>query len=247
MSALRCRLLPPAEADGPWQMAADQALLETAAEAGTASLRFYTWPRATLSLGYFQPAALRQADARLAALPWVRRPSGGEALVHDREVTYAVALPPGPAWQPRGGSWLWRMHGIIAEALADLGVKARPCGEGEERRLGPVLCFLHQTPADLLVAGGKVVGSAQRKQRGALMQHGGTLLAASPATPHLPGIAELSGRMLAPAEVAAAVAERFRLVTGAALEPADWADAERARVAELVATRYTQPAWNEKR
>jgi lipoate-protein ligase A len=247
VTATACRLLPPVEADGPWHMAADQALLESAAETGAAALRFYTWPRATLSLGYFQPEPVRRADARLAALPWVRRPSGGEALVHDREVTYALALPPGPAWQRRGASWLWRMHGVIAEALADLGVTARPYGEGEERRLGEVLCFLHQTPADLLVGGAKVVGSAQRKQRGALLQHGAILLAASPAAPQLPGIAELTGRRLPAPEVAAAVAERFGRATGAAVEPGDWSDAERRRVAELVATRYTQPAWNGKR
>jgi lipoyl(octanoyl) transferase len=242
-----CRLLPLVGADGPWQMAADQALLESAADAGAASLRFYTWPRATLSLGYFQPEVVRHSDARLEALPWVRRPSGGEALVHDREVTYALALPPGAPWQRRGESWLWRMHGIIAEVLADLGVTARPCGEGEGRRLGEVLCFLHQTPADLLVGGAKVVGSAQRKQRGALMQHGGILLAASPAAPQLPGVEELTGRLLTPQEVAAAVAGRFGRATGAAVEPGDWSDAERRRIAELVATRYTQPAWNSKR
>jgi lipoate-protein ligase A len=240
-----CRLLPLTEADGPWNMAADQTLLESAATARTAALRFYTWPRATLSLGYFQPAAARRADARLEALPWVRRPSGGEALVHDREVTYALALPPGSPWQRRGDSWLWRMHGVIAEALADLGVMSRPCAE--ERRLGEVLCFLHQTPADLLVAGAKVVGSAQRKQRGALMQHGGILLAAGPAAPQLPGIAELTGRHLTPPEVAAAVAERFGRATGAAVGAGDWSAAEQERIAELVATRYTQPAWNDKR
>ena len=118
---------------------------------------------------------------------------------------------------------------------------------GEERKLGEVLCFLHQTPADLLVGGAKVVGSAQRKQRGALMQHGGILLAASPASPQLPGIAELTGRRLTPQEVAAAVARRFGRATGWAVEPGDWSDAERRRIAELVVTRYTQPAWNGKR
>jgi lipoate-protein ligase A len=228
-------------------MAADQALLESASGAWAISLRFYTWPRATLSLGYFQPEAVRHSDARLEALPWVRRPSGGEALVHDREVTYALALPPGAPWQRRGESWLWRMHGVIAAALADLGVQGRPCGEGEERRLGEVLCFLHQTPADLLVDGAKVVGSAQRMQRGALMQHGGILLAASPAAPQLPGITELTGRSLSPQEVVGAVAERFGRATGAAVVPGGWSDLERRRIAELVTTRYTQPAWNSKR
>jgi lipoate-protein ligase A len=79
------------------------------------------------------------------------------------------------------------------------------------------------------------------------MQHGGTLLAASPTAPQLPGLAELTGRRLRPAEVADAVAAQFRRGTGAAVEPGDWSDAERRRIAELVATRYTRPAWNSKR
>src|SRR5262245_26411902 len=88
------RLLPYAVADGPHNMAADEALLGSAV-AGTASLRFYGWSPPTLSLGYFQPEGVRRRDARLAGLPYVRRPSGGRTLVHDRELTYALALPPG--------------------------------------------------------------------------------------------------------------------------------------------------------
>ncbi|MFL5922767.1 MAG: lipoate--protein ligase family protein, partial [Gaiellaceae bacterium] len=67
-----CRLLPLAEGDGPWHMAADEVLLESAG-AGVASLRFYVWSRPTLSLGYFQPEAVRRSDPLLAELPWVRR------------------------------------------------------------------------------------------------------------------------------------------------------------------------------
>ena len=63
---------------------------------------------------------------------------------------------------------------------------------GEEKKLGPFLCFQHQTPGDLLVAGHKVVGSAQRRPHGATMQHGSILLRRSPHAPALPGIADLS-------------------------------------------------------
>ena len=73
---LSIRLLPFATADGAHNMAADEVLLESAV-AGVASLRFYTWTPATVSLGYFQPVRVRDDDARLAALPFVRRPSGG--------------------------------------------------------------------------------------------------------------------------------------------------------------------------
>src|SRR5947207_4428455 len=100
-------------------MAADEALLQSAL-AGKPSLRLYGWSEPTVSLGYFQPEAVRREDPRLAQLPYVRRPSGGGTLVHHHEVTYALALPPGPNWQSGAGKhlqfWLWRMHEIIAAA-----------------------------------------------------------------------------------------------------------------------------------
>src|SRR5262245_54161477 len=115
MSRRTCELFPFLTADGPAQMAADEALLEHAHATGGRALRFYTWEPATLSLGYFQPAAERLPDPRLAALPYVRRSTGGGAIVHDRELTYALAFPRG--WQPSGGStWTCQMHGLIRSA-----------------------------------------------------------------------------------------------------------------------------------
>src|SRR5829696_8825707 len=130
MSAIR--LLPWMTTDGPWNMAADEALLASAA-AGVASLRFYGWTEPTLSLGYFQPHAPARSLPALASLAWVRRPSGGLALVHHHEVTYALALPPGAAWQPAGQSWLIRMHEVIHEALLAFGVEARVCEQPVKR------------------------------------------------------------------------------------------------------------------
>src|SRR5467141_2181778 len=203
MAPIRCRLLPYAVADGPGQMAADEVLLESAA-AGIASLRFYGWSAATLSLGYFQSEQLRRTEKKLEALPYVRRPTGGATLVHHHEVTYALALPAGAPWQT-GESWLCRMHGIVAAALAGLGVTARLCSPTPEPPFAGVLCFQHFTPGDVLIGTAKVVGSAQRRQLGALMQHGGILLAASPHAPVLPGIRELSGRSLSVEETCTAV------------------------------------------
>jgi lipoyl(octanoyl) transferase len=247
VEALTCRLLPWEIADGPTNMAADDRLVRTAAEAGIASLRFYGWSPATLSLGYFQPAAVRLHDPLLAPLPFVRRPSGGATLVHHREVTYALALPPGTA--ASGTAWMARMHGIIASALANLDpVSAIHAAKGGETgRHGDVLCFQQFTAGDLLCAGMKVVGSAQRKYRRALLQHGSILLATSPHTPALPGLAELIGRRF-PAEIVAdAVADTFARETGWRLAPAPWSDAERRLVAELRCDQYATVAWNERR
>jgi lipoate-protein ligase A len=240
-----CRLLPYAVADGPHNMAADEVLLETAL-AGVASLRLYGWAEATVSLGYFQPERLRQADALVAGLSFVRRPSGGAALIHHHEITYALGLPPGPPWQT-AESWLCRMHTILTGALADLGVDASSCGRPAAEPFAGLLCFQHVTPGDLLVGAAKVVGSAQRRHRGALMQHGSVLLGTSPYAPALPGIDRLSGKVLAVEETCRAVVDRFTRATGWALTPADWAAAERVRVEELAATKYGQEAWNRKR
>ncbi|HTU19662.1 MAG TPA: lipoate--protein ligase family protein [Gemmataceae bacterium] len=226
-------------------MAADETLLEAAA--GTASFRLYGWTQPTLSLGYFQASAGSRAYPRLDEISWVRRPSGGAALVHHREVTYALALPAGLPWQKRGESWLKTMHLILRDALGGLGVSARLCGDTEEPKRGDVLCFLHHTPGDLLIGKAKIAGSAQHKQRGALMQHGSILLAASPFTPQLPGIRELTGTALSVELLCAAVTEQLRKHTGWALVSAEWTPQEKARIEELAVGKFSQPAWNSKR
>jgi lipoate-protein ligase A len=237
-------LLPYAVADGPHNMATDQVLLEAAA-AGVASLRFYGWSTATLSLGYFQPERLRRQDEHLAGLPYVRRPSGGATLVHHHEVTYALGLPAGLPWQT-GLPWLRRMHALIAAALQERGVDARLHDPAAAEQFPGFLCFGHLTPGDLLVGPAKVVGSAQRRQRRALLQHGAILLATSPYTPALPGIRELTGHSLTVPETCAAVRREFVRQTGWQLVDADATAAERQRIAEL-AVQYAQDSWNRKR
>ncbi|MHB1425191.1 MAG: lipoate--protein ligase family protein [Gemmataceae bacterium] len=246
MTRPHCRLLPFRVAEGSWNMAADEALLE-AAIVGTASFRFYGWSQPTLSLGYFQQAALTRSYPRLGELAWVRRASGGSALVHHLEATYALALPPGPPWQKIGDSWLRRMHGFLADALASLGVAVRLCGDREEKKLGDVLCFLHHTAGDLLIGESKVVGSAQRKQRGALLQHGSILFAASPWTPHLRGIRELAGVSLGAEILSDAAAMQLTRKSNWQLLVSEWTQKELERIDELARGKYFHPAWNEKR
>jgi lipoate-protein ligase A len=242
------RLLPFAPADGATNMAADEALLETAADRGLASLRFYTWTEPTLSLGYFQLAADRSEVPNLDRLTWVRRATGGAAIVHHQELTYALALPAGSAWQPPGEPWICRFHHVVRDVLAGRGVAGRMVVCGEERKLGEVLCFLHQTPGDLTVGGSKVAGSAQRKMRGALLQHGSLLLRRSEFAPELPGINDAAGRELfTPKEFAEELAGRFAADTGWAVVSGDWTDRERERVPIIRSGKYANPAWNRKR
>jgi lipoate-protein ligase A len=240
------RLLPYAEADGASNMAADEALVRSAVE-GIASLRFYGWTTATLSLGYFQPCALRLSDSQLALLPWVRRPSGGATLVHHHELTYALALPPGSPWQS-GMPWLLHMHRIITAALNELGLTESIDAVSEKpMRHGDVLCFQQYTTGDLLSGGKKVVGSAQRKYRQALMQHGSILLAQSEHTPALSGIRETTGVSLTVAQMQEAILHAFARDTGWRTDAGDWTQQEMEIVEELVTDKYATAEWNEKR
>jgi lipoate-protein ligase A len=113
--------------------------------------------------------------------------------------------------------------------------------------LGDALCFLHHTPGDLLLGAAKIVGSAQRKSRGALLQHGSVLLAQSRHTPALPGVSDLTGITLSVPDFCASFAELFTRDTGWPWGPGDWTTAERVRIDDLSATKYASPAWNDKR
>jgi lipoate-protein ligase A len=242
------RLLPFSAADGATNMAADEVLLESAADRGVATLRFYTWADPTLSLGYFQPAAVRDETPNLLPLPWVRRATGGAAIVHHHELTYALAVPFGKDWQPRGESWICRFHHVVEAVLSDFGVTARGVVCGEEQKFGGVLCFLHQTPADLTINGSKVAGSAQRKLRGALLQHGSLLLRRSEYAPPLPGIFDAAGKdLFTPEAFAKHITEHFAIDSGFAIESGVWTAGEKVRIPEVRAEKYANAEWNGKR
>jgi lipoate-protein ligase A len=246
MKSATIRLLPFTTATGPDLMAGDEVLL-TSASAGQASLRCYAWSQPTLSLGYFQPHAERRLDPHWAELPWLRRASGGAALVHQHELTYALAVPAGTEWQPRDPAWLCRFHGLISTTLLQFGVTVHGVQCGAERKLGPVLCFRHHTPGDLVLDGHKIVGSAQRKHRGALVQHGGILLAQSPHAPSLPGLRELAGVALTPTELATALVQTVRQALPWPVVAEDWTPTEQQELRRLVHEKYTTTEWNEKR
>jgi lipoyl(octanoyl) transferase len=196
LMTVNCRVLAHEVGDGPSNMALDEALLDfVATDPSMAILRTYEWSSPTLSLGYFQPIAEAKADSRWQDVPIVRRPTGGGALWHDREVTYAVVIPgEHPAARPSRA--LYRtIHGAIIDHLNSLAIPAdrrgeQDGGDGQERR--PFLCFTDRDPEDIVFRGFKLVGSAQRRRSGAVLQHGSLLLACSRKTPELPGISNIT-------------------------------------------------------
>ena len=238
------RLLPFVSSDGATNMARDEAMLESAVD-GVASVRFYTWNEPTLSLGYFQATGVRET-ASLAPLAWVRRSTGGAGIIHHHELTYSFALPANMAKTDE--SWICRFHRMLSESLASRGLASKVVACGEEQRLGEVLCFLHQTPGDLLIERSKVAGSAQRKMRGALLQHGSILLRSSEHAPQLKGINDFAGKELfTSSALADLLAWAFAADTGAKLEPGEWTADERARVLEIRSEKYASADWNGRR
>ncbi|HEY2826216.1 MAG TPA: lipoate--protein ligase family protein [Pirellulales bacterium] len=180
---------PPGE--GAWNMALDEALLESAQNDGIASLRFYSWSEPTLSLGYFQPHAERRLHAASAHCTLVRRASGGGAILHDRELTYSIALPSCHPLAVRTEKLYRAVHLSLIETLAELGAGATLFGDAGRSASKPFLCFQRREMGDVVAGEFKIAGSAQRRQRGAVLQHGSVLLGQSAFAPELPGIAEL--------------------------------------------------------
>jgi len=169
-------------------MALDEALLLGLAGARPC-LRLYTFARPTLSLGYFQrwadvPAAARARDC-------VRRMTGGGAILHERELTFAIAAPlEHPLYRGPVAQSYARVHAIVASALAELGVAVEPTGARAlaSDRAGTGMCFHESSPPDLALDGRKLVGSAQRRSGGRVLHHGSIKIGA---TSEEPGVAVL--------------------------------------------------------
>ncbi len=241
-----CRLLPLECNCGSQAMASDELVLELV-EQSSPTLRFYTWNEPTVSLGYFQPYSLLSRSTLLSGLPWVRRATGGEALVHHHELTYALGLPLEIAGQ-KTAHWQAKMHIVIQRALVSMGVTTTAMNL-LELRSDPtrLLCFHHQTPQDLSINGKKIVGSAQRKKKRSIIQHGGILLAQSPFTPSLPGIFELTNISILADKLADAVVRELEIFLSWTFSPSVWTEQEKVRISYHQQDRFNNPLWNLKR
>lgn len=152
-----------------WNMAFDEALLETAPGRDAAVLRFYGWTEPAATFGYSQ----RYAEvARLTLLrPLVRRPTGGGIVPHDRDWTYSLAVPPGHPWYRLRAIESYRtMHAWIVAAFArmQIATELAPTAVAD----APGQCFRGHEPFDVLWHGRKIAGAAQRRNRLGLLIQG---------------------------------------------------------------------------
>ncbi len=218
------RLLPYAAAEPAWNMAVDRALVHNAT---TPTLRLYGWATAAVSLGRFQPGRADLEGLLASGLAVVKRMTGGGAIVHWHELTYSVTLPEDHPLVscPTRESYA-ALHAPIREALASIGVDTST-REGASPATDPVLCFHRVTTLDLVAGGRKLVGSAQRRTHGRVLQHGSIVLSVNPLQPGTAAIDDILGRPVPPEELAEAMTRAFDGPLGG-LEVGELTDVERA-------------------
>ena len=237
-------------------MALDEALAESVAEGAEPVLRFYRWSRPCLSLGRNQPAAGLYDEDAIRARGWdvVRRPTGGRAVLHHRELTYSAALPDALLGSPRE-AYTATNRALVA-GLRRLGVDAAVQGDTGKRAPAPSTspCFAEPVEGEVMAGGRKLVGSAQRRMGSVLLQHGSlplhddqgevsALLRQPLANADRPAaLVPLLRREPGWDELVAALAQGWREALGAEVAPGAPTARERARAAVL-AERYGSTAW----
>lgn len=167
--------------DGPTNMARDEHLLH-ADDIAPGAIRIYAWDPPTLSLGYFQrfeEFASLPADLRQLAV--VRRLTGGGAILHDREVTYSIVLDDSVPIARKSPPDLYRLaHECWRDAIAPDDLRSSLAPDElplPSPRSGPFFCFEKPGRTDLIIGDEKLLGSAQRRIPGRVMQHGSLILA----------------------------------------------------------------------
>jgi lipoate-protein ligase A len=239
------RLIRDTAADGAWNMAMDEAIARVVAETGVPVIRFYYWCEPTLSLGYFQPYSHRQSHHASQSCPVVRRSSGGGALLHHHELTYSLAIATHTS--PRFDKLYGILHESLCQCLVNQGIHATQWSRPTDRaRESEFLCFHRRTSPDVVVGDFKILGSAQRKRRGVVLQHGSLLLAKSDCAPQLLGIADVAHPVDENELIndwAAALERAFHWTLG----PSTANTRERSLAQSIRNDRFLRPDWTHRR
>jgi len=262
------RLILDGAASGARNMAADEALLVSGAAPDAAPvLRFYSWNPACLSLGRFQKfESIARSSALLgewdenaeSGIDWVRRPTGGRAVWHQNEITYSFVvraefLP--PQAQSVAGAYRF-LSAAFVDGLATLGVRAAlaPAESREQREMAAhsANCFALATRCDFLVDNRKLIGAAQARKNGAVLQHGSLLLdidetawqraVGSDETTSMISLRAL-GVTHSRDEIIAALCGGVQRVFDTKLVQSDWSESE-ATLAKGLQRKYEDASWN---
>ena len=232
-------------------MAVDEGVLLAVGEGqAPATLRFYRWNEPTISLGYFQTyAELHEQEEAIRRLPVVRRQTGGGAILHDDEITYSLVLPIHDENRSTDIADLYRLvHDAFIATLETRGVAVDYRGgqESGNSQRGSFFCFVREHRLDLVLQGEKILGSAQRRMKHAVLQHGSLILGQH--FPQQPS-AELRSAIdssFALDEILAAVMEKIGRQLGLDVEPGELSDWEREKVTKLL-EKYGGETWTRQR
>jgi lipoyl(octanoyl) transferase len=260
---------PPAR--GAWNMAVDEAVLESAGRGvSLPTLRLYAWQPACLSLGYAQ--SFKDVDySRLKAQGWevVRRVTGGRAILHVDELTYSIVAPPGePCMQGSVLESYQRLAVALISAVRALGlpVEMEQNAASANTARGPV-CFEVPSAYEIVVGGKKLIGSAQARKKEGVLQHGTfplcgdltriTQVLVFPDEEMRAAAGEkllvravtaesVLGRVIPWQTAAEAFSTAFAETLGIHLEQGELTAAEEECAAVLVQNKYDHPAWTER-
>jgi lipoate-protein ligase A len=215
--------------DAAFNMALDEALLDSVSRLGKPVLRFYGWTEMAATFGYFQ----KYADVERVTLlrPLIRRPTGGGIVPHDADWTYSAVFPPGHEWHLLKAEESYRrIHDWLRLAFADLSLETE-LAPGCKKTL-PGQCFAGHEKFDLLWRGKKIAGAAQRRNKSGLLIQGSV-------QPPLMNIARAGweNAMLEAAREPFQVEWREHLPD----------ETLRRCAAELARQKYSQNAYNQKR
>ncbi len=261
MSRWRLLLSPPA--DPYTNMAVDEAILMAYGQKkALPTLRIYAWSPPGFSLGYFQKAteALDIKRCRQEGIPFVRRLTGGEAIFHHHEVTYSlVCSPSGLGVNKSVKEGFKRICGFLIRTYKRLGLEAAFAVDlGYAKRYPKsALCFASYEPYDVIIAGKKLGGNAQKRRKNVIFQHGSIPLKLeidyfspflkSPAFDlknRVCSLKEVLGREAKFEEVAEYLKSSFEETFAVSLIEQELSDIEESLVEELINKKYRTEAWN---
>ena len=263
------RLLITPPLPGARNMATDEAMLETIGQHySLPTLRLYSWEPACLSIGYAQPCAdidIQRLSER--GWNWVRRPTGGRAILHTDELTYSIIAP---LAEPRvAGSVLesyQRLSRALLTALHALNIlaEAHPIQSTSDSQANAAVCFEVPSNYEIVVLGKKLIGSAQARRKNGVLQHGTLPLwgdltritnvlnysneqdrnaAASRLLSHATTVETVLGYRISWEMAAQAFMDSFQSELDLELVRGDLSNEEISMTEELTLNKYNHPAW----